>query len=318
LAANPHRGHEVFGFMPGEPSHSSLSELPSAGRRRRWSWRVGLVALVLLWLAAMLFRTDIRTRWWAYRLGQTGDPAARRYYTACLAATGSSSLSATRRLLDHPRPEVRLAALQILHHCPAPAARGILVVAIADRDDRVSDRAALELALRSDRREAVGELEAQASSSSPAIARKAVVGLQRLGEPEAEDFLLGLLRRTSDPDLRAQIIDALGLMGSRSAVPALIDCLADQRAISHPPASYRWANQAIQSLESQLPAQGLDPAALRSASVAPCTVAGVAERALAWITGISGGDPNAERDQDRSEAIGRWREWHRAPVDADR
>ncbi len=266
----------------------------------------------------MLFRTDIRTRWWAYRLGQAGDPAARRYYTACLAATGSGSLSATRRLLDHPRLEVRLAALQILHHCSDPAARKFLVLAIADRDDRVSDRAALELALRSDRRGAVEELEALASSSSPEIARKAVVGMQRLGEPQAEDFLLGLLERTSDPDLRAQIIDALGLMGSRSAVPALIECLADQRAISHPPASFRWANQAIQCLESQLPAEGLDPATLRSASVAPCTVAGVAERALAWITGISGGDPNAQRGHDRSEAIEPWREWQRTPVGADR
>lgn len=246
-----------------------------------------IVILLVGWLLVMFYRMEIRAHWWAYRLQHADSVEQRQYYFSCLASGGDKSLAALPRLLDDPRAEIRVLGVRLLRWCPSERARDLLLTRVKDESDEVAMQVTLELAKRSDRFEAIPILEEMAQTADSRTACIAVAAIERIGGPQAEAVLLKQLTKTNDVDLLAQVIDSLGMLASREAVPTLVSLLDDQRAISTLPISQRRAQWAITKAQGQLTAKGIDPQDVLDATHCEATIASVAARALFLITGES-------------------------------
>lgn len=257
--------------------------------RRRSKRRIvsSIAILAAVWVLVMFYRMEIRARWWAYRLQHVDSVEQRQYYFSCLASVGDTSLTVLPRLLNDPRDEIRVVGVRLLHWCPNEQARDLLLTHVVDESDEVSAQVTLELARRQDRFEALPVLEEMIQASDPRSACMAVATIERIGGPQAEAILLKQLTTTDEVDLLAQVIDSLGMLGSRLAQPALVSLLDDKRAISVLPISQRRAKKAIAQVQGQLTAKGIDPQAVLNATHSEATVASVAARALSLITGDS-------------------------------
>lgn len=266
--------------MPGD---SVLSVVAPPRRYRRITALI-VFGLLVLWLGAMWNRMEIRAQWWAWRITQVEDPAVRGYYAACLGAVGDASLGAVPRLLNDPRDSVRLIGVRVLRSCKDPRALRHLLKRLEDPSIDVSDAAALQIALRSDSDDSLPALRALIASDGPAVLA-AMATLERIGGPQAEEILLGQLTSSEDPDIVAQAIDSLGMLGCRVAESAIRAHLDDMRSLSRLPATQRRAEQVVASLSGNLIAQGVDPTGVAAASQTDLTVAAVAARALAAIQG---------------------------------
>ncbi len=261
------------------------TEALSRVRRRGRIWTaVAIIALVLLWAVVMFFRMEIRAHWWAYRLTRVESDHERNYYLACLAAVGNKSLGAVDRLLQNPRPEVREMGVIILEHCTPGVADKRLVALLSDENEDVAIRAALALASREDVSSLLRTLRDCLLEHPGGPDRHAAVALQRIGGAEAEQALLDALPHATDPNLRAQIIDSLGMLGSEAAVPILTDMLADERQVTILPYSQRSALQALAARQQQLLNKGIDPQTVMDALQKETTVAAIAARSLRLIT----------------------------------
>ena len=241
----------------------------------------------------MCFRWEIRARWWAYRLTRVESREERSYYLTCLAAIGDKSLGAVDRLLRDPRPEVRRMAVTVLERCPAEKADERLARLLSDTNEDVAVEAALVLASRGNTAVLMETLRDHFRQHG-GPARHAAVALQRIGGPQAEQLLIEALPQTSDPDLRAQIIDSLGMLGCTRAVPLLTDMLADERPVSTLPYSQRSALEAVAAAQDQWLSRGFDLEAVRSALQGEQTVASIAARSLRLITGKPFGNPTTQ------------------------
>jgi len=264
--------------------------------RRRPGRRLVTVIVILaaVWVLALFYRMEIRAHWWVYRLRHVDSAQQRQYYLACLTSIGDESLTALPRLLDDPRAEVRLWGVRLLGGCPNERVRDLLLTRVADESDEVSAGAALELARRPDRLEVMPILCDRLRSADSRAARMAAAAIERIGGPQAEAVLLERLTTADDVDLLAQVIDSLGMLASRPAIPAFVSLLADQRAISTLPASQRRVKRVIARVQGQLTAEGIDPRAVLDATHSEPTIASVAARALFLITGVSSGDPTTQ------------------------
>jgi len=211
---------------------------------------ITIAALVVLWAVAMLFRWEIRARWWGHRMAHADSPASRAYYFACLASIGDRAVGTADRLLRNASPEVRLEAVGILPRCRSERARALLLRAMSDGDADVREAAALGLALYHDR-SAMPSLMKMLRSDEPNTALAAAVAMQHIGTPEAAAALVETVRTRlvgeRSATLRAQAIDSLGLIGDRQAVPALIECLTDERPVATQPA----ADRALQRISGE-------------------------------------------------------------------
>jgi len=278
---------------------------------------ITIAALVVLWAVAMLFRWEIRARWWGHRMAHADSPASRAYYFACLASIGDRAVGTAARLLRNASPEVRLEAVGILHRCRSERARALLLRAMSDGDADVREAAALGLALYHDR-SAMPSLMKMLRSDEPNTALAAAVAMQHIGTPEAAAALIETVRTRlvgeRSATLRAQAIDSLGLIGDRQAVPALIECLTDERPGATQPAADRALQRAIEAMGADLAGKGFDPKSLAEIR-APATVADLAARALQRITGESFGFRSTD-PPDRKDAVARmytqWWESHKA------
>jgi HEAT repeat protein len=110
------------------------------------------------------------------------------------------------------------------------------------------------------------------------------------------------------PALRAQAVDSLGLIGDKHAVPALIECLSDERTVSSLPAAERAMRRAVEAMGGDLLKKGIDPKALATAP-APTTVADLAARALERITGESLGFRSTDSADRKAAAVRMYRQW---------
>ena len=245
---------------------------------------VALAILIILWLAALWFRTEIRAYWWSYRVTRVESPELRGYYAACLSAIGNKALPALPRLLNDPRPAVRIIGVRILRSCPDARSLDYLLARLADPSVEVSDAAALQIVLRPDRLEAVPALRTMAGGPAP-TALAAMAALERIGGPQAEQILLTQLNAADDPDVAAQAIDSLGMLGCTSAEQAIRHHLDDHRRLTRLPASQRRAEQAIAAVQGQLATRGIAPEAVLAATRTDPTVSAIAARALAAIIG---------------------------------
>ena len=286
----------------------ALKQVP---RRSRSRTVVAILILVVAWTTVMSFRWQIRTRWWAYRLTRAETRQERDYYLTCLCDVGNRSLGALGRIVRDPRPEIRRLAVTVLENCTGDAAEERLYQLLVDEDADVGVRAAGELVLRRDTKEIVQALQGSLCGPAGPRASSAAAALRRVGGPEAEKVLLSALSHATDADLKAQVIDSLGLLACERAAPLLIEALADHRPVTQLPYSRRSALRAPAATREQLASEGLDPRAARAALEGELTVASVAAQSLAWIAGESPGDLST-RPADGGEAIRRrWETWWR-------
>jgi len=252
---------------------------------------------------------EIRSFWWVHRIQRATTPEDRKYYTLCLAAVKDSALPAIPALLRDPRAEVRALGIDVLRYCPSPHAQVLLLNALPDDRDPVLVRAALNLALRPDRMNALPRLREMIQSTSPRTASAGVVAMERLGGPEAKQALLDMLTSSSDPDLLAQVADSLANLEEHAAVAPLIGLLTDRRPITVPPVSYRMAVEAIARLKGDAISKGVDKESLLAATQAPSTIGAAAARSLYLITDQSFGDPTTRPAEEARAIQDCWRAW---------
>jgi hypothetical protein len=290
-----------------------MEEPPATARPRnanRGMW-IAIGVLVVLWATAMLFRWEIRARWWGYRLAHAESPQSRGYYFACLASIGDRAVGAAGGLLRNPSPEIRMEAVGILHRCRSAKARGLLLEAMQDPDIDVREAAALGLALYHDHT-ALPELLRMLKCDQQDTALAAAVALQRIGNPEATAALLKAARAGTAEgrfaSVRAQAIDSLGLLDVREAVPVLIECLTDERPVTTQPAAERALRRAIEAMGADLAKQGIDPQSLASGRP-PVTIADVAVRALRRITGESFGFRSTDPPDRKAAVVRMYEQW---------
>ena len=265
---------------------------PTTSRGRR-ATLVAIVVLLSLWAAAIWFRMEIRAYWWAYRITQVEEPELRGYYAAGLSAIGNQALAALPRLLNDHRASIRLIGVRILRSCPDARSLDYLLARLSDPSIEVSDAAALQIVLRPDRLKAVPVLGAMVDGPTPTAAA-AMAALERIGGPQAERILRTRLSTAADPDVAAQAIESLGMLGCKAAEQAIRRHLDDNRRLTRPPASQRRAEQAIAAVQNQLATRGIAPEAVLAAARTDLTVSAVAARALASITGRPAGGPASQ------------------------
>lgn len=155
------------------------------------------------------------------------------------------------RVLKDPEWWVRIRAIEALEQIGKPAS-GALLVALEDDDPEVVRRAATALERMGYVQESIETLEREGFradvmkillligkagvtemifggiSSAKDPARKLLVRIAGdIGNPAAGNVLRRLLAREESPSLRSRVVEALGKLAFREAVPEILSCLGD-------------------------------------------------------------------------------------------
>jgi HEAT repeat protein len=273
------------------------------------SYRAGMAMIVLTsgaCVAALVFRTPIRSRYWAWQVIQAHSVAERVAPLTCLCNAGDAGRWGAAALLAHPDEEIRQYGVVVLQHAESDWSRRALLQALRDSSESVREMAALGLAVRGDDTVIPELLRIYADGDDPS-ARAACLALERLATPAAVAALTGLTREPADAARRAALADALAAIGSENCVPGLLELLDDGR----PCGVETRAERVLARLAPLLAERGLsEPATSRPAS-APVTQT-VAERAAAALAQITGLSPPFAPDltvEQRNEAVRVWSDW---------
>jgi len=300
-----------------------------------------LTALVCL--AAIIFRTPIRSRYWAWRIAHGTTTPERAMYLTLLCNAGDGGRWGTALLLEHEDAEIRQFGVVVLHQLDTDWARQRLLRLLEDRDETVRQLAALGLAIHADE-SVIPELKRMYSSSDQTMARSACVALGRIATPTAVAALTELAVQPAEPNCRAALVDALTVVATPACVSPLLGLLEDHRACDVPPRASRLALEALRGLQSEapqtlpgwlptpqsddvagsLPIAASSPAARASSlptslpaaallpalNLAPTTIAERAAVALRRITGLSPPFSSDVPAEQRQQAKQQWAAWH--------
>lgn len=283
-------------------------------------YRAGLVLIALtaaVCLAALLFRTPLRSRFWAWQIVQARHVAQRVAPLTCLCNAREGGRWGTEALLSHRDPEIRQYGLVVLQHVKSDWSRRRSLEMFADPSSAVREMAALALAFQGDNA-AVPELERLYAGQDSAAAAAACLALARLGTPEAATALTNLVRvrpgsdRLNDGELadvnrRAALVDALATLGGAQCAAALFELLDDCRPCDLPTRDERLLAQ-LAPLAAE---RGLiqAPATQPPTRPGPHTIADRAAAALARITQLNPGFTCDLPQAQREDAVGLWRDW---------
>lgn len=263
-------------------------------RNRRWVI-TAIVILVILWAVTMILRWEIRARWWTYQLNNTQSREEQNFYLMRLTAISDKSFYALTSLLDNPKPEIRKIGERKLVHHKGPRAGEYLKRFLSDECEDIAAGAAQELAVRNGIPAVLPILRGAMLADKPDLNRQtAAYCLEKIGGTEAEKILLETIPQIKDPDLLAQIVDSLGIMGSQAAVPVIKEMLADQRLVKILPVSQRQVLQAIAALQDKLSTQGINQQDLLDSITTQQTVASIAQRALQLINTQHANNPASQ------------------------
>jgi HEAT repeat protein len=267
---------------------------PGDRRSNRTAFGIVLMLMLILWLVVMVFRWELRARWWAYEVARCESAEDRDFYLTRLASIRDKSFNAVSELVNDDRPEIRSAGVTVLRYCEGRPAAVVLIRLLADPSPEVAVDAATALAQRRDAASYIPELRSRLLDNPGRSSWGTAIALGRIRRDEAEDALKTALARAADPDLKAQIIDSLGMAGCEEAVPMMIDSLTDDRPVQILPQSQQSAQRAINAVRPDFLARGADPdSALKAASTAP-TVSAVAAR---WVRLLGGLDAETAASQ---------------------
>jgi hypothetical protein len=298
--------------------------------KRTWRLRPGTVAVLLTalaCLAAIILRTPIRSRYWAWRITHDTTTPERATYLTLLCNAGDGGRWGTAVLLEHRDPEIRQLGLVVLHQLDTDWARPHLLRLLEDPDETVREMAALGLAIHADE-SVIPELKQMYLSSDQTVSGTACVALARIATPTAVAALTELAGEPVEVSCRAALVDALREIGTPACVPPLLELLEDHRTCDVPPRASRLAMEALRGLQSEAPQalpawlptpQPGDAAASRPIAASgptlesqPSTIAERAALALRRVTGLNppfSFDVTAEQ---REQAKQQWSAWHAA------
>ena len=96
-----------------DPRTADQNTPPPRRRVSRPTWVI--VGMVAVWLVAILYRNEIRARWWAYRMASTESQVQRVGYFQRLASLGELAVPRARSLLDHHDASLRSFAVALMH-----------------------------------------------------------------------------------------------------------------------------------------------------------------------------------------------------------
>ena len=275
-------------------------------------------------LTAVLFRTPIRSRYWAWQVVHSDNVAERVAPLTCLCNAGDAGRWGTRVLLAHPDAEIRQFGVLVLQHVRSDWSRRRLLQMLTDPSAGVREMAALGLALQGDDT-VIPELKRLYAGQYAESAAAACLALERLATPEAVAALAELARvepvpnrstQSETPDVmrRAALVDALAAIGTVDCAAALLDLLDDCRACDLPRRDER--------LLARLTPLAIERGLIETPTSQPSqTFVGrtIAERAAAALTHITGLSPSfaCELPRERRDHAARiWHDWVAARRDA--
>ncbi len=279
---------------------------PTRARPVQWVSLALLSVSVLVCVAALIWRSEIRARYWAGRIAASDNLQQRAYYLTLLCNAGDSARWGVSYLAARSDPGVRQYAALALQHVEAEWAPAARLRLLQDSDPQIRSLAALALALRGDAR--IVPLLQEMLAGEPAGAAGACLALERLGGPDAICAIDAALPEVSSPDVRAMLVDALEQIDEPGCVPPLLRLLDDERQSELPGRAETLAREA----QSALLSQGVVVAASSPAMDSTRTRRTIAERAAVALTRITGidGERWAELDAAaRAERRERWRDW---------
>ncbi len=264
-------------------------------------------------LAALLFRTPIRSRYWAWQVMEARGIAERAAPLTCLCNAGNGGRWGVAALLSHRDDEIRQYGVVVLQQVESGWSRRQLLRMLGDPSEAVREMAALGLALHGDET-VVPVLEQLYADGDSVSASAACLALERLATPRAVTALTVLARSSADTSRRVCAVDALGAIGRADCVTGLLAVLDDHR-------SCPVGTRAEQFLERFSPWAGergiVEPATSRPASKAVTqTIAERAAMSLSRITGLSPPFASGLSEEQRAEAARTWRDWLAVPPDA--
>ena len=281
---------------PQAPTPKSTKD---RGRRRMYA----LLALMFLAFAlVVIYRREIRVRWWGYRLAATSDLTKRTHYLGLLATEPERAAPVARDLLAADDAATRSFGVALALRVPGPAGEQLLQKALHDKDSSVRQGAILGLSVRRSAT-VVPTLRALADDPDLNVAMTAVEGLVTAGGDDALQALAELARHHPQVGVRAQAIAALGETRAPEAVPALIDCLTDNAVFDGLTVSEQDALDALQHVAPQMEAQTEMPRDVHRSNAARAAIA------LHVITGQDFGFLDAA-PEDRAAIIAAWRAWY--------
>lgn len=276
---------------------------PPAGYEARSRRRMYLAVILLLALfaAVVVFRREIRVRWWGYRLAATTDVGERTRYLGLLTTEPERAAPVARRLLAAEDAATRSFGVALALRVPGSAGDEMLKQALHDPDSAVRQGAIIGFSIRRTP-EVTPTLRKLADDADLEVALSATAALSTAGGPEALAALGELARHHPQPGVRAQAISSLAELDAPEVVPALIDCLADDAVFAGLTATERDALDALQHVAPQLSGAAEMP---RDAGRTNGERAAVALHA---VTGQDFGYLEAEPET-RGAIIERWRAW---------
>lgn len=240
-----------------------------------------IIGLMLAAFATIVWnRNAIRAEWYARKLAQAENPADVAYSASSLAALGEAALRPATRLLDNPRPDIRVLATLIVGRLSGPKAATAMIRSLSDKDLDVRVSAAAQLGLMRDGAQFVGQLTDLARAGPPDSGMAAIVALEKVATAGAALSLRSLAEGHQDPAIRAQAVESLGRRRDPESIPVLVSRLQD----TSPVETQLLGEFRDDRVLAEILRRG---AALPAAESKPAhrTVADFAERSLEQITG---------------------------------
>ncbi len=261
-------------------------------------------------LAALVFRTPLRSRYWAWQVVRASRIEQRAAPLTCLCNAGDGGRWGTEILLTHPDAEIRQFGVLVLQHVPSDWSRRRLLQMLEDSGETVREMAALGLAIHGNGT-AIPEIKRLYMEGDTSAASAACLALERLATPDAVAALSALARQPADVARRAALVDALAGTGTAQCAGPLLDLLSDHRPCDIQTRAdrmlERFAPLAAERGFIEPPLE--EPSSQSNAGTAARTVAERAAAALSRITGLSPPFASDLSDEQREEAARVWRDW---------
>jgi len=281
--------------------------------RRGGSYRAGalLIAMTLMaCLTALMFRTPLRSRYWARQVVQARGMNERAAPLTHLCNAGDAGRWGTETLLTHPDAEIRQFGVAVLQHVRSSWSRRRLLEMLEDPSEGVRELAALGLAIHGDEA-IIPQLKRLYTGGDALAASAACIALERLATPNAVAALTALADRPADVARRAALVDALTGIGTAKCAGPLLELLSDHR----PCHVQTRAERVLDRLTPVAAEHGLverptsKPASQPGVDSASQTLAERAATALARITGLRPPFASDLPEEQREQAARIWRDW---------
>jgi HEAT repeat protein len=279
------------------------------GLRRVRTYRAGTIMIgvtLTACLAALLFRTPLRSRYWAWQVVQAGSTEERAAPLTCLCNAGDDGRWGTEILLTHPDAEIRQFGVLVLQHARSDRSRRRLLQMLEDPGEAVREMAALGLAIHGDV-SVIPRIRRLYTEGDASAASAACLALERLATPEAVAALAALATQPAEERRRAALVDTLDAIGTPDCAAALLHLLDDHRSCPVGPRAER-----LLARLAPLGARGGLAEWTTSRPTSERAAETVAERAAAALTRITGLTPAFASDlpdEQQAAAARVWRDW---------